>query len=357
MRLVGLLLAAGMVAFLALALLVTVMAAQPVPSSSEGIGDPAVVQAAFTMQAHLFGPRATLYDRDFPQTVIAYWNSICHGCTEMQSGSLQCVMFVLGAYALAGQPLHIWGNAIDFWALYQRQPGWTEVPTGRGIPLPGDVLVWQGGAFGHVAVVTSVVPPTSTQDGSVTVAEANAPGNRFPGSALPGNWYTMPIRPDLSFATWAGYRVLGFPHQKITLADGAGELPPGLSLAMPLVRLAWDEAVAAGIPPGYFVRQINQESGFVPDARSPAGAEGIAQFMPETAARLGVNPFDPASALHGAAQLMASLVQQYHQDYAKALAAYNAGSGAVTRCMQMQPTTWLSCLPTETQQYVKDILH
>jgi soluble lytic murein transglycosylase-like protein len=156
--------------------------------------------------------------------------------------------------------------------------------------------------------------------------------------------------------TWASYRVLGFLHPKISLSDGAGKLPPGLSLATPYVQLAWDEAVAAGIPPGYFVRQINQESGFAPDARSPVGAEGIAQFMPETAARLGINPFDPASALHGAAQLMASLVQQYHQDYARALAAYNVGSGAVARCTQAHPATWLVCLPNETQQYVKNIL-
>jgi hypothetical protein len=355
MRLFGMLLAAGMVAILALALLVTVLTAQPTPPSSEGIGDPAVVQAATTMQAHLSGARATLYGRDFPQAVTAYWNAICHGCTEMQSGSLHDVMFVLGAYALAGQPLHLWGNAIAFWTLYQQQPGWTEVPTGRGIPLP-DVLVWQGGIFGHVAVVLNVVPPTSTQAGSVTVAQANAPGNRFPGSSQPGNWYTMPLRPDLSFVTWASYRLLGFLHPKISLSDGAGELPPGLSLAMPYVQLAWDDAVAAGIPPGYFVRQINQESGFVPDARSSAGAVGIAQFMPETAARLGVNPFDPASALYGAAQLMASLVQQYHQDYARALAAYNAGSGAVTGCTQAQPATWLDCLPAETQHYVANIL-
>jgi surface antigen len=309
MRLFGMLLAAGMVALLAMALLVTVLTTQPVPSTIEGYGDPAVVQAALTMQAHLSGPRATLYGRDFPQAVIASWNAICHGCTEMQSGSLQCVMFVLGAYALTGQPLHTWGNAIDFWTLYHQQPGWREVPAGRGLPLPGDVLVWQGGAFGHVAIVTSVFPPTSTQNGRVTVAEANAPGHRFPGSALPGNWYTMLVPPDLSFVTWPGYRVLGYLHPKISLSDGAGELPPGLSLTQPYVQMAWDDAVAFGLPPGYFVRQINQESGFAPAARSAAGAEGIAQFLPQTAARLGVNPFDPASALHSAAQLMVSLVQ------------------------------------------------
>jgi soluble lytic murein transglycosylase-like protein len=150
--------------------------------------------------------------------------------------------------------------------------------------------------------------------------------------------------------------VLGFLHPKIALSDGAGELPPGLSLSTPYVQLAWDEGVAAGIPPGYFVRQIDQESGFAPAARSSTGAEGIAQFIPATAARLGVNPLDPASALHGAAELMAGFAHQYHQDYAKALAAYNAGSGAVARCVQTQPATWLTCLPAETQHYVQNIL-
>jgi soluble lytic murein transglycosylase-like protein len=137
---------------------------------------------------------------------------------------------------------------------------------------------------------------------------------------------------------------------------GVTTLPPGLSLTMPYVRLAWDDALQVGIPPATFVRQINQESGFRPDALSPAGAEGIAQFMPATAAALGVDPWNPVSALAGAARLMANLVHSYQAEYAKALAAYNAGSGAVDACVRLVQAAWLSCMPTETQQYVHVIL-
>jgi surface antigen len=289
--------------------------------------------------------------------VVAYWNALCHGCPEMHSGSLQCVMFVLGAYALAGQPLHVWGNAIDFWSLYQHQPGWQEVPVGRGIPQPGDILIWQGGQFGHAAVVINVVAPENGQDGSVTVAQANAPSNRFPGSGQPGNWYSMPLHPDLELGTWLGYRVLGALQPAQDATGVPDTLPAGLSWQTPYVQMAWDDALQAGIAPAIFVRQINQESGFHPDARSSAGAEGIAQFLPGTAANLGINPWNPASALAGAARYMAREVQAYQGDYARALAAYNAGAGAVDACVRLRQAGWLTCMPAETQQYVNAILH
>jgi soluble lytic murein transglycosylase-like protein len=141
----------------------------------------------------------------------------------------------------------------------------------------------------------------------------------------------------------------------VNQAEG-NRLPTGLSLSMPYVRLAWDDAVQAGIAPATFVRQINQESGFRPQALSPAGAQGIAQFLPSTASALGVDPWNPVSALSGAARYMARLIQSYHGDAAKALAAYNAGSAAVNRCVQRGQRAWLSCLPIETRDYVRIIL-
>lgn len=79
-----------------------------------------------------------------------------------------------------------------------------------------------------------------------------------------------------------------------------------------------------GIDPNVFLRQINQESGFNPNARSSAGALGIAQFMPATARAMGVNPMDPASALDGAARLMAQSLRKYGS-YESALSVYNSG--------------------------------
>ena len=106
-------------------------------------------------------------------------------------------------------------------------------------------------------------------------------------------------------------------------------LPPMTLAKSQYVAIAQQDASAVGIPPAYFVRQIQQESGFNPNAVSPAGAVGIAQFEPGTAAGLGINPWDPIQALKGAATLMANYARQYGGDYAKALAAYNGGSGTV----------------------------
>ncbi|GCF07426.1 lytic transglycosylase domain-containing protein [Dictyobacter arantiisoli] len=122
------------------------------------------------------------------------------------------------------------------------------------------------------------------------------------------------------------------------------------------VAIAQADATKYGISPVYFVRQIQQESGFNPYAYSPVGAVGIAQFLPSTAAGLGVNPYDPISALDGAARMMANLSNQYGGNYAKALAGYNAGSGAVDNAVAIGGANWLSYMPAETQNYVAIIM-
>src|SRR5258707_3292006 len=122
-----------------------------------------------------------------------------------------------------------------------------------------------------------------------------------------------------------------------------------------LMALARADALTAGIPSDLFVRQINQESGFNINETSPTGAEGIAQFEPGTAAGLGIDPWNPVSALRGAAHLMARYDQKYG-DYAKALAAYNGGSGNLEAAIANCGAAWLSCEPAQTQAYVQKIM-
>lgn len=86
-------------------------------------------------------------------------------------------------------------------------------------------------------------------------------------------------------------------------------------------------ATKYGVDPKVFLAQINQESGFNPNARSGAGASGIAQFMPGTAASYHIDPMDPAQALDAAAHYDANELKAFGGDYHKALAAYNAGAG------------------------------
>ena len=133
-------------------------------------------------------------------------------------------------------------------------------------------------------------------------------------------------------------------------------VPVSYTMANDYVSMARQAAIDAGISPDAFQRQIQQESGFNPNAGSPAGAQGIAQFMPATAASMGVNPYDPSSALPGAARLMAGLAAQFGGDYAKALAAYNAGPGAVQSAVAAGGANWLAFMPAETQNYVAIIM-
>lgn len=122
-----------------------------------------------------------------------------------------------------------------------------------------------------------------------------------------------------------------------------------------LVTLAEQDATDAGISPVYFTRQINKESGFNPNAVSPSGAEGIAQFEPSTAAGLGIDPFNPTQALKAAAQMMARYAKQYG-GYDKALAAYNAGPATLQNAENSCGAKWLSCMPAQTQNYVATIM-
>ncbi len=136
-------------------------------------------------------------------------------------------------------------------------------------------------------------------------------------------------------------------------------LPPPPPVSLPnsqYVAIAQQDAINAGISPDYFVRQINQESLFNPNAVSPAGAIGIAQFMPSTAATMGVDPWNPTQALQGAAHLMASYVSQYSGNYAMALAAYNAGIAAVQYAVNYCGANWMNCLPAETRNYIHVIM-
>jgi len=177
-------------------------------------------------------------------------------------------------------------------------------------------------------------------------------------SPLASGQYGIPIFKNIS--SWFQMQQLMWQLQAKNQAENAPSnlpAPPPVNLPnSPYVAVAELDAVNAGIPPAYFVRQINQESLFNPNAVSPAGAVGIAQFMPSTAATLGINPWNPTQALQGAAQLMASYARQYGGNYAMALAAYNAGIGAVQYAVNYCGSYWMNCLPAETRNYIYVIM-
>lgn len=104
------------------------------------------------------------------------------------------------------------------------------------------------------------------------------------------------------------------------------------------------------LPVGFFVRLINQESGFNPEAVSPVGAQGVAQFMPRVAEEWGLqNPFEPHAALVASARFLRSLFEQFG-NWGLAAAAYNGGMGRVQKWVDKRGK-----LPDETRHYVKTI--
>ena len=104
------------------------------------------------------------------------------------------------------------------------------------------------------------------------------------------------------------------------------------------------------LPVGFLVRLIQQESGFNPDAVSPVGAQGVAQFMPKVAEEWGLkNPFDPHQALLASARFLRSLYQQFG-NWGLAAAAYNGGMGRVQKWVDKRGN-----LPEETRHYVRNI--
>src|SRR5215467_6856607 len=185
-------------------------------------------------------------------------------------------------------------------------------------------------------------------------------GFRSPGvvpstTFLPADSAASPILSNASPPD-TGFRsppVMFLPDDSSSPSATPSALPPGASSTVSpggdLQSYARAAALQAGIDPDIFVRQIQQESGFNPTAKSGAGALGIAQFMPGTAAGLGVDPSDPYASLDAAARMDAQHLKQYGGDWSRTLAAYNAGPGAVEKYGGVPPFE-------ETQRYVSNIL-
>jgi len=126
---------------------------------------------------------------------------------------------------------------------------------------------------------------------------------------------------------------------------------------MNYIEMAQDIAKEYGVDPDIFVRLIQQESRFDPDAVSEKGAAGIAQIMPDTAAKPGYgvgaisleDRFDPEIGLRFGAQYLKAMIDKYDGDYARALAAYNRGPKKI-------PLTGKAEFNPETYDYVGSIL-
>ena len=126
---------------------------------------------------------------------------------------------------------------------------------------------------------------------------------------------------------------------------GASALPAGVPYGAEITAAAKKH----GIDPALLAGLVRQESNFNPTAGSSAGARGLTQLMPATAAGLGVTDVtDPVQALDGGAKYLKQQLDRFGGDVTLALAAYNAGPGAVQQHGGVPPYA-------ETQSYVKKV--
>lgn len=148
-------------------------------------------------------------------------------------------------------------------------------------------------------------------------------------------------------------RPAGAPSFGSVLSGAIGAnapLDPTSGQLSPMADMASTAAQKYGLDPNVFKQLVQVESGWNPAAVSDRGAVGLTQLMPGTAAGLGVaDPYDPAQSLEGGAKYLRQMLDKFGGDYTKALAAYNAGPGAVEKANGVPPYQ-------ETIAYVRKIL-
>ena len=213
---------------------------------------------------------------------------------------------------------------------------------------PGDLLFFPGSdgtpaAPGHVGIYIGNgqmidAPYTGTVVRVEALSDAGTPTaiRRISGGGLPLSTPTATAAgaaPVTGDATSAGQLA----------ATGAG-MATGAAYTADFAQAS----ATYGLPQGLLSAVAKTESSYDPQAVSSAGAEGLMQLMPATAASLGVDPFNPTQAIPGAASLLASYHQQFGS-WSLALAAYNAGPNAVIEHGGIPPYP-------QTQAYVQNVL-
>jgi soluble lytic murein transglycosylase-like protein len=129
--------------------------------------------------------------------------------------------------------------------------------------------------------------------------------------------------------------------------------PPAPAIAVAIhadpKTMVHDAAIRYGLPPKFVESVAKIESAMRPDAISPKGAIGVMQLMPATAKALDADPNNSAQNIEAGTKLLRELLIKYNNDAVKALAAYNAGEGAVDRFGGLPPFP-------ETQSYVDKVI-
>jgi hypothetical protein len=345
-------------AFLLL-LLASAVASAP---AARATGDPVVLNASAPIAAQQL---ERLYRKIRP----AFWQN-ANAIPQMPAGSgdaYELTASVEGRVGCGGPDMLILKmNGASVYALIPRsfQPDWLN----DGQPLrlivrdnvqpedssePG-YLVLAAAPEVEVAAIENASAPHPRQSrsaGSRSYFASDVTTSRFSWSRLPAGYPAghpiVPLTPAIeSIYPWYRHAVLDFnPRLSSLMAD---TITTSVLLYSEHYRL----------DPRLVMAMIVAESGFDPNSYSSAGAIGIGQLMPGTAAGLGVNPYDPIQNVGAAVEILSTRVNQYGGEdshglvplntLALTMAAYNAGPGAVQKYHGIPPYT-------ETQNYVRKV--
>ncbi|TIC83524.1 lytic transglycosylase [Nocardioides sp. GY 10113] len=207
---------------------------------------------------------------------------------------------------------------------------------------PGDLIAWDN---------------SSRNDGvdHIAIYIGNGKMIEAPRTGLDVRIIDVPTTPDVirrilpDSTTGGASGVSALAARTAVDAIGLAGLDARVDGSVPYASLINAAAARTGVPGELIAAVARQESAFNPKAVSSAGAQGLMQLMPGTAAGLGVtNSFDPAQAIDGGARLLSTLLDRFGR-VDLALAAYNAGPGAVLRYDGVPPYA-------ETQNYVKSVM-
>jgi soluble lytic murein transglycosylase-like protein len=193
----------------------------------------------------------------------------------------------------------------------------------------------------RIAQLQSLIAQASTpSSGAFAATLASASGQTGAGAAS----LSSPLASTGTASTASASSMMSAGSSPAA-ATGPSSLPAGTPYGAEITAAAKRH----GIDPALLAGLIKQESGFNANARSGAGAVGLTQLMPATAAGLGVtDPTNPAQSIEGGAKYLADQLKRFGGDVARALAAYNAGPGAVERFGGVPPYA-------ETQNYVRAV--